>query len=176
MSGQPVSIKDDTAVDEVITEVQKGLATVQAASPSGLPPLQKVTLTLQTEFVRLKDNAFKFLIFKWGRTWERGRSQELVLTLTPQKSPPPASIEESVPLRDLLAKAILSAVQGVESARENDPSLTLREFSAEFAFYVETKNVGSAGAAFEIVPVSAEVKDELTKKALHKIQLSFQVP
>ena len=51
------------------------------------------------------------------------------------------------------------------------PPLQLASLKAEFGFVV--KESTSAGAKFEIVPVSADFKADWSKKAVHTITVTF---
>src|SRR5437899_1704592 len=80
------SAPSEVAVDAVLKEVQLALATVQTQlADKSFPPLESVELTLETVLSKKGGGKFKLFIFSFGKTWEKERSQKLVLSLTPPK-------------------------------------------------------------------------------------------
>ena len=164
------------AIDSVLNEIQRGLTQAQLEiADNKLPPLESVTVTLQTEYVKSGGPKLKLFIISFGQTWEKQSSNELTLVLKP---PPPKKATEAVGthegLSDQLVDAIVSAANGVQGAKDRKPPLLLDSMKAEFGFVVNTKTSG--GIKFEIVPVTAELSGELSKKAVHKISVSFANP
>jgi hypothetical protein len=163
---------DAVTIQEVLTEVQRGLAEAQQQLAAGkIPPLDSVVLNLQTEYNVQGGPRFKLLIFTFGKTWERQRSNELVITLKPPKPSMETQIAATPNLASQLVAAIVAAAQGVRDAETSTPPLQLTTLKAEFGFVV--KESTSAGAKFEIVPVSADLKGDWSKKAVHTITVTF---
>jgi hypothetical protein len=122
---------------------------------------------LQTVITTAVNGKIKFLIFSFGMSWEKERSQELVLTLIP---PTPAPQFSS--LAGKLADAIVEAAEGVRNAGSGTQPLNLDRLNVMVAFVVTLQ--GSGGATFDIQPVTLELSGNLKKKALHKVELRFK--
>jgi hypothetical protein len=163
---------DAITIQEVLTEVQRALSEAQhQLIAAQVPPLDSVVLHLLTEYNVSGGPKFKVLIFSFGKTWERQRSNELTITLKPPKPDQPLQSLSTPPLATQLVAAIVAAAQGVKDAEAGTPPLQLATLKAEFGFIV--KESTSAGARFEIVPVSADVKADWSKKAVHTISVTF---
>jgi NTP-dependent ternary system trypsin peptidase co-occuring protein len=174
----PVSVTQDPAtgdaitIQEVLTEVQRGLSEVQHQLVAAqIPPLDSVVLHLLTEYNVSGGPKFRVLIFSFGKTWERQRSNELTITLKPPKPDQQLQSVTTPGLASQLVAAIVAAAQGVKDAEVGTPPLQLASLKAEFGFVV--KESTSAGAKFEIVPVSADLKADWSKKAVHTITVTF---
>lgn len=163
---------DAITIQEVLTEVQRALADVQHQLVAAqIPPLDSVVLHLLTEYNVSGGPKFKVLIFSFGKTWERERSNELTITLKPPKANQQPELLNTPGLASQLVAAIVAAAQGVKDAEAGTPPLQLASLKAEFGFVV--KESTSAGAKFEIVPVSADLKADWSKKAVHTITVTF---
>ena len=170
LQDQPAA--DAVTIQEVLTEVQRGLAEAQQRLVAGkTPPLDSVVLNLQTEYNVQGGPRFKLLIFTFGKTWERQRSNELVITLKPPKPSLEPQITATPSLASQLVAAIVAAAQGVNDAETVSPPLQLTGLKAEFRFVV--KESTSAGAKFEILPISADLNADWSKKAVHTITVTF---
>ena len=156
-------------IAEVLTQVRRALqiAADQTAG-MGLPPLASATVTLQTVIVTAGGAKFKFLVFSFGKTWEKERAHELVLTLAPPKAQSGMKRE----LADELADAIVEAAKGVRDGLAGNPPLSLNALKVTVSFVVTEDT--SAGADFRLEPVKFELKANLKTKAIHKVELSFK--
>lgn len=176
LAGQTVSDRG-VAIDSVLSQIQRGLTQAQltlADSQPRLPPLESVTLTLQTEFDKKGGPKFKLWVISFGQTWEKQSSNELVLVLKPPSGTATEEVGTPEGLSDQLVDAIVSAARGVQAAKDRQPPLLLDNMKAELGFVVSTNT--SAKVAFEILPVSAELGGDLSRKAVHKISISFANP
>jgi hypothetical protein len=163
---------DAITIQEVLTEVQRGLSDAQHQLVAAkIPPLDSVVLHLLTEFNVSGGPKFKVLIFSFGKTWDRQQSNELTVTLKPPKADQPAALVSTPGLASQLVAAIVAAAQGVKDAEAGTPPLQLASLKAEFGFVV--KESTSAGAKFEIVPVSVDLKADWSKKAVHTLTVTF---
>lgn len=163
---------DGVTIQEVLTEIQRGLSDAQQILVAAkMPPLDSVVLNLQTDYNVQGGPKFKLLIFSFGKSWERQRSNELVLTLKPPKPSAEVQVSTGPGLANQLVAAIVAAAQGVKAAESGTPPLQLATLKAEFGFVV--KESSSAGVKFEIVPVSADLKADWSKKAVHTITVTF---
>lgn len=164
---------DGVTIQEVLTEIQRGLSDAQQQLLTAkIPPLDNVVLTLETDYNIRGGPKFKLLIFTFGRTWERQRSNELVLTLKPPKPSVDVQVTATPNLARQLVAAIVAAAQGVRDAETGTPPLQLSGLKAEFRFVV--KESTTADAKFEIVPVSGDVKADWSKTAVHTIAVTFR--
>lgn len=163
-------------IDAVLTEIQKGLTQAQVEiQDAKLPPLESVTLTLQTEYVKKGGPKVKLYVITFGQTWEKDSSNTLTLVLKPPSAKAATeSVSSTGGLSDQLVDAIVSAASGIQAAKGRKPPLVLDSMKAEFRFVVNSQTSG--GVKFEIVPVSAELSGELSKKAVHTISVSFANP
>jgi len=163
---------DAITIQEVLTEVQRGLSDAQRQLVAAkIPPLDSVVVHLLTEYHVSGGPKFKVLIFSFGKTWERERSNELTITLRPPRADQQPELLNTPGLASQLVTAIVAAAQGVKDAEAGTPPLQLANLKAEFGFVV--KESTSAGAKFEIVPVSADLKADWSKKAVHTITVTF---
>ncbi len=157
-------------VAEVLTQVREALQTAaDQTAGMGLPPLASATVTLQTVIATAGGAKFKFLVFSFGRTWEKERAHELVLTLAPPKA---RSGKGSDALADELANAIVQAAKGVQEGLAGSPPLSLNALKVSVSFVVTEDT--SAGADFTLEPVKFDLKGNLKAKAIHKVELSFR--
>ena len=162
-------------VDAVLTEIQRGLADAQTlAAAASLPPLDAVTVTLQTQYNVKGGPKFKLLIFSFGQTWERQASSELTYVLKPPQPLSKEQIALGPGLSKQLVDAIVGAAAGVKDAADRKPPLELNSFTADFGFVV--KSSSNVGVKFEIVPVSVEAGVDYTKTAVHRIKVAFAQP
>jgi len=166
------------AIENVLNEIQKGLVQAQSRIADlhvpDVPALDSVTLTLQTQYDAKGGPKFKLFVISFGATWERQRSNQLEVTLKPPKPHATVQMGKTQGLSDQLVEAIVSVADGVKNAPKRQPPLMLDALKAEFQFVIETNFKG--GATFNILPVSAEVGGELSKKAVHKISVVFSIP
>lgn len=153
----------------VLTQVRRALqSAADQTAGMGLPPLASATVTLQTVIVTAGGAKFKFLVFSFGKTWEKERAHELVLTLAPQKPQGGMKLE----LADELADAIVEAARGAQIGLAGNPPLSLNALKVTVSFVVNDDT--SAGADFTLEPVKFEFKANLKTKAIHKVELSFK--
>jgi hypothetical protein len=163
------------AIDSVLAEVQNGLAVAQTEIEKlRMPPLESVTLTLQTEYNSKAGPKLKLFVLSFGATWERQRSNELVLKLVPPNPGKSVQMSKTEGLSDQLVEALVSVAVGVKDASNRKPPLNLESLKAEFGFVVKTSVNGAA--KFEILPVGVELGGDFSKKAVHKIAVSFASP
>ena len=160
---------DGFTIDEVLSSIQSALQIAANETEKGdLPELKlaTVTVTLQTTFARKGGPKFKILVFSFGATWTKEKSQQTIVTLTP----PTPKQTDHLPMQggditDNLAEAIISAAQGVKDAENREPPLVLKTLQVDMSFVVMSST--SAGVGFTIVPITAEFSGELSRKALH---------
>ena len=164
----------DVPIDGLLANIQLALLDIQGqASKESLPPLDAVTLTLQTEYKKAAGGGIKLFIISFGKKWERTRSHELKLELKPPSPLATRPVSKDA-VTEHLVNAVLSAVRGAEAARKRKPPLELNTLTAEFGFVVEEK--GSGGLKYELLPVGFDVAGDLSNKAVHKVAVVFKRP
>src|SRR5215469_14163338 len=71
-------------IDAVLSEIQKGLLQAQLEiKDANLPPLESVTVALQTEYEKKGGPKIKLYIITFGQTWEKDTSNTVTLVLKP---------------------------------------------------------------------------------------------
>lgn len=173
LRGQHLFRRDGATIDSVLTEVQRALSSAQARlNTTPFPKLESVELTLQTKRDFTRETGFSFLVFSFGDKWQSSQSHELTLTLKP---PSPAeatvSISSSEDLTTFLVDAIVAASEGTTQAASRAPALELTTLKTTISFVVA--GTTSTGLAVDLVPVSPEVKGNLSSTATHKLAITF---
>jgi len=174
--GTPISPQDAqmVAIDSVITQVKNALADVQTKlANEQLPPLKSVTLTLQATASKKGGVKIKLWIFSIGHEWTKEKSQEVVIVLTPPKAGNAVNIATET-LTQEFEDAIVDAAQGAKNAGKGTIPLKLTSLSAELGFTV--KGDTSGGANVEISPITAEFSGDLSKTAIQKVKVLFELP
>ena len=163
-------------VDEVLTEIQTALAKVQKdLAFEKLPPLKSVTLDLVAEAKIQVGHKINLFIVTFGQKWEKDRSQEIEITLTPPNPNLPLKAAKGPSVSDELASAIENAAQGVQKARDNkDVPLEASGLKVVLSFVV--KGDTSGGAKFEIAPITADLSGDWAHSATQKITVLYQIP
>lgn len=162
-------------IDQLLKEIQIGLRKVQNdLRGEGIPPLQSVTLDLTAEVKKEVGGKINLFIVSFGHKWEKSRSQEIEVTLKPPK-PSPLVAKGPPSVADELVKAIESAAQGVQAARENkDVPLVASALKVVLSFVVTGDT--SVGAKFQIAPVTVDLSGDLANSAIQKITVLYQNP
>lgn len=162
----------DVAIERVLTEVQRGLSDAQRQlAGRGLPPLESVTLTLKTTAGRTTGGKFKLFIISFGRTVSNEKTQELTLLLTPPEAAP-APVAAAPTVAEALVDALVSAVEGVQAAKNANPPLSLKQLDVELSFVLTSG--GGGGLEFEIVPLSGDFAGDVKNTAVHTIHVTLK--
>lgn len=160
-------------IDRLLTEVQVALAKAQKElAYEKIPQLQSVTLDLTAEVKKDVGGKINLIIVSFGHKWEKSRSQEVEVTLTPPSPTVPLQVGERASVSDELVKAIESAARGVQAARNNkDVPLVASQLKVVLSFVV--KGDTSGGAKFEITPVTVDLSGDLANSAIQKITVVY---
>ena len=165
-----VSPTNTVPLESLLGQVRDALAVAERlAQENNLPPLESVTLTLQTVAVAEQSGTVKLFIIKWGTTTTKASTNTIVLTLTP---PPPSTAKSLGPVKDNLVNAMLAASKAVQAARGSLPGFEPKQVVCEYSFGV--KKEGSGGISFEILPVSVSGGATTARQAVQTVSLSFQ--
>jgi Trypsin-co-occurring domain 2 len=165
-----VSAKNSVPLESLLVQVKDALAVAERlAQEKNLPPLESVTLTLQTVAVTTQGGTVKLFIFKWGTTITTTSTKTVVLTLTP---PPPSTEKSLAPVTDNLVNAMLAASEAVQAARGSLPGFEPKQVVCEYSFGVRQE--GAGGISFEILPVSVSGDASASRQAVQTVSLSFK--
>jgi len=159
------------AIQTVLTAVRDALIGVQKRVPrENYPPLTAVTLTLQTEVIKEGGGQIRLLVVTLGGKAEKEDTQEIVIQLTPPSpySPRNAAAES---VTSGLENAIMSAVDGAQSAGSQELPLAFTGLQVTISFIV--KSSGGGGGKIEILPISADLSGEVSKRSIQRIKVVF---
>jgi hypothetical protein len=166
-----VSDQQVVAIQSVLTEVRDALVRVQKTlKGKKYPPLAAITLTLQTVTSKEGGFQFKLWVITIGGKWEKEKSQEVVIQLTPPSHLDPSQVATQS-LTSALESAIVSAAEGAQDAGSQEFPLNFSGLSANIGFTV--KKTGNAGASIEISPVTVDFSGSLSKTAVHSLKVVF---
>jgi len=167
-------------IEQLLSQIQEALVIVQnTADLESLPKLDSVTLNLSTELVKAGRFGVNLLIVSLGTDISEEAVQAITLKLKPPK---PVSEEEApgsekiMEISKPLANAILSAIRGAELAKTTEPVLELAELEASIKFVVDTEVGGGVeDIKFILLPITADIKAEVSKSTTQEIIVSFKV-
>lgn len=158
-------------IDKVLEQVKQALVNIQneVAAPD-LPPLKKVTLSLQTVATKELDATVKLWVITAGGTWEKDQAQEITITLEP---PPEGGAKKvsALSLTEDLENAIISAVQGVKKAGVGQVHLGFSQLDVQIKFTV--KATGKGGVNVLLSPVSPSATGTLSSTAVQTLTVSY---
>jgi hypothetical protein len=162
------------AIEAVIDQVKQALADVQnQLSSADLPPLNTVTLTLQTVAAKQDGVSVKLWVISLGGKWEKDSTQEITIVLTPPR-PGGARNVSTENLTKSLEEAIVSAAQGLKKAGRSPNALILKSLDVTLSFTVKTGVNGDANV--QILPLGPDLSGALNKTAVQTLKLSFGLP
>lgn len=173
---QPLDSGQGVLIDQLLTEIQTALANVQKDLKfENMPPLKSVTLDLVVEAKREVGPKVNLYVITFGKKWERDRSQEIEVTLTPPSPNLPLKAAQGPSVSEELVSAIEDAAKGVQKARDNkDVPLDASGLKVVLSFVV--KGDTSGGVKFQIVPITVDLTGDLAHSATQKITVLFQNP
>jgi hypothetical protein len=172
----PVHADDSVLVSELLTLIQRG---INAARPEidrmgNVPPLDSVTLQLQTETQEGASAGINLWFVKIGGGKTNTASTQMTLILKPATSG--RSAVSAVPLDETIKNTLIAAAKGVHDAQAGATGvpLLLDSLSADFGFTV--KKSGSGGIEFKLVPIGGSATVDVAKTDVHKITVKFAKP
>jgi hypothetical protein len=175
MAAPEVVADDDqvVAIQTVLGQVRDALVGIQTTlSRDNYPLLASVTLTLQTTVAKEVGGQLKLWVITIGKKWEKSKSQEVVIQLTPPSPSSPRS-PRTENLTAALESTIVSAVEGAQNAGTQESPLTLTGLQASISFAV--KKGAGGGAAVELIPVGADFSGDISTTAVQNIRVVFGV-
>lgn len=162
-------------VQAVIEQVKAALSDAQNElahrNLTNFPPLKQVDLALQTVFTKKVGSTFKFWIISIGGAWEKDRSQELDISLTPPNAGNPHQISTES-LTQSLVGAIVSAAEGVSGAGQGAIPLKTATVVVKISFTVKADANGGLSTP-QLSPITADVSGDLSKTAVQTLTLTF---
>jgi len=159
------------AIQTVLAEVREALIGIQKTlSRDNYPLLTSVTLTLQTTAAKQVGGQIKLWVITLGKKWEKGKSQEVVIQLTPPSPNSPRSVAGES-LTAALESTIVSAVEGVQNVGTQELPLKFTGLQASISFAV--KKGTSGGAKIELLPISADFSGDISTTAVQNITVVF---
>jgi hypothetical protein len=159
------------AIQTVLGEVREALIGIQRTlSQDNYPLLTSVTLTLQTTVAKQVGGQIKLWVITLGKKWEKAKSQEVVIQLTPPSPSSPRTVAGES-LTAALESTIVSAVEGVQNAGTPELPLKFTGLQASISFAV--KKGTSGGARIELLPISADFSGDLSTTAVQNIKVVF---
>lgn len=160
-------------VSELLTLIQRGInkARPEIAKLGNVPPLDSVTLQLQTETEESGSAGINLWFVKIGGGRKNTASTQMTLLLKPatsERGPVAAK-----PLDETIKNALIAAAKGVHDAQVGADAvpLLLDSLTAEFGFTV--KKTGTGGVEFKLVPIGGSASVDLAKTDVHKITVKF---
>jgi hypothetical protein len=161
------------SISTFLTQVQKGINLAKTQiDQARFPPLDSVTLVLQTETQYSGTAHLNLWFIKLGGGTTKTNSGQMTLILKPPKTVPAPVAAES--FDRTLAQAIIGAAKGVKDAQLGDPPLKLDSFTADFGFTVNVK--GDAGIEIKLVPIGGDAELGASKTNVHKMTVKFAYP
>jgi len=155
----------------VVSQAIKDTQVTIAKTPA-LPPLEAVTLTLQTVRSDTSGGTIKVIVAGGGRTAEQGRTEALTVKLTPPEPDAAGSVSGSDVIYTALKDAILKVARAAGDAEGGTLGvLQMSSIGTELAFTLKTTTDGNVG--FTIEPLDISAKRSIADQAVHKIAVSF---
>jgi hypothetical protein len=163
-------------ISQLITQIQIGMAKAQKElADKKIPRLKSVTLDLSTEAKIGAGGKINLYIFSFGKKWERDRSHEIEVTLKPPSPKEPLKVAAGPAISDQLKDAIVSAANGIQTARQN-PDVPLEASGLKVVLNFVVKGDTSGGVNFQILPVTVDLSGDLANSAVQKITVLYENP
>jgi hypothetical protein len=160
-------------IGELITQIEGALDEVSSHRPSGLPPLNSITLTLETFAKRATTGEVKLYVVTVDGSVSESALQTITLKLLP-----PASVgnqpklRSNLPIKEILSQAIIDAARQTSVALQDRKDLSLSELAASIRFVVEKS--GGAEAKLEALPVNLSAKQTQEESTTNVIDVTFK--
>lgn len=168
------------AVEDVVSVVKRALHDAQRKinDQKALPPLEAVTLTLQTSVTKTLDGTFKIVVVTFGETVEAANTQQVTIKLIP----PPPTAPQPIAADNSTYKALVDAIVGAAdaarrttNAAHGEPTpLVLNSIATEIA--VSIKRTTTGGLGIDITPITISGKGSVATLNANKINISFKTP
>ena len=169
-SGKPTLIP----VADFVSVASKAIQDTQAelAKNKALPPLESVTLTLQTVRATSSGGTVKFFVVGGSQSLEQSRTESVTIKLVP---PDPDAARAVGGSEAVYADLKASILRVADAARDAETGVTgvleMASIGTELAFSVKGGTELSGG--FKIEPIDVSAKGSEANQAVHKIGVSF---
>jgi len=145
---------------------------VAIAKKPALPPLEAVTLSLQTVRSDTSGGTIKVIVGGGGRTAEQGRTETVTIKLTPPDPDAAGSVSGSDVIYKALKDAILKVAEAAGDAERGTLGvLQMSSIGTELSLTLKTTSDGTVG--FTIEPLDLSAKWSVADQAVHKVAVSF---
>ncbi len=166
--------KTSVTVQELLLQIQTGIGEAKAQiAKQSFPPLDSVTLTLQTEAKKDASGKFNLWFVKLGGGVGSAASSQMIIILRPTDVA--TSRVSATPVSQVLRDAIIGAAQGVaEAAKDPDVPLRMDSLSVELKFTVSKS--GNAGIDVTLQPIGGGISGNISSSNVHALLVKFANP
>ena len=164
------------AIQNLVAEIQSALVLVneQVKQKTNLT-LNNALLTINTEIGENQEGGADLWVLSGQVSSENLSSDKVIIRLVPDPNGPAEltfkSSEET--LSERLAKSIIAAVEGVSNVGAGKYPMKLSNLTIEMGIITRTVGAGSAGLAFEVLPISIGAGGALSKANFNVLRLEF---
>ena len=164
------------AIQNLVAEIQSALVVVneQVKQKTNLT-LNNALLTINTEIGESQEGGADLWVLSGQASSENLSSDKVIIKLVPDPNGPAEltfkSSEET--LSERLAKSIIAAVEGVSKVGAGKYPMKLSNLTIEMGIITRTVGAGSAGLAFEVLPISIGAGGALSKANFNVLRLEF---
>ena len=163
------------SIRDLITQIRGALEEINQAIPPGLPPLSKVTLTLETFAKKAAEGNIELYVVTADGSVSESDTQTITISLEPPEPPKVKAVSSLRPnLKEMLSKAIIDAAEEASAALQDQNKLSLTELTATVKFVVEIS--GGVGVNIEILPVKAGITGSGERSITNTIEVTFKAP
>jgi hypothetical protein len=164
-------------LDKVIKAIEDSLEESQGHPVAGFPPLQAVTVAVQTTVSKSIGGQVKVFVFNVGARGEIQNASSLTFELKPPPEAPEKTTPSSVNVEDLknaLARQIQAAKLGFLST-QNVKNLKTDKVEIELGFSVSKEVSGGVDTA-SLLPVGLSADGRFSRNTGNTITLVFALP
>ena len=169
--GSTKASDDGAELAAVMASIRESIAEAQTHDVPGFPPLQSITLKLQTTVSRSVGGEIRYLVFSIGSTSGVDTVSTLELEMRPPASRATEKLLPAASLKETLAKAIHIAKIGVVEAAKGDSPLLMKKIDIDQKFVVQVE--GAAGGGVKLLPLGIEGTGRISKEKVQSVRLTF---
>jgi hypothetical protein len=175
-SGRAIAQDPSVLVSDLLKEIQRGVNDANTKITqdfNNVPPLDSVTLQLQTQTDFSGSGGINLWFIKIGGGSDKTSSTQMTVVLKPATVAKAVSNET---LDQTISNALYAAAKGIHDSQVGAGALPLLvdSLTAEFAFTV--KNNASGGIQFNLLPVGGNATVGGAKSNVQKITVKFGNP
>jgi hypothetical protein len=163
-------------IADVVDVIQKAIDPFWQAQPSGLPPISSVKLALQTVRDSRLSGEADYLVVAVKGYYDNAFTQEVDLTLVPQRRIAPLIAVPGPTIEKALRAAIESAQKQISATyTSGGHTLSTQQIDVQISFSV-TWDASAGVNKWAIVPISFSGSEELSSKTVNTITVTFKTP